>query len=720
MTMTPGLDPNSSASATPPSSDAPKPAGSILERIDPLGSFWRHKFIALFLMAVIAAAGLPFAWIKGKPLYYTEAVIFISPRFLKNLQDDKELEMQSNSQYREYVQQHVRTINRYDIVEEAFNASTSFAKTWLLPGEPPRRSIERLMGALAIRPVPDTYQITVGVAHDFQAGLAEFINKMVEVYLRKAKSEEFYASDVRVASLRREAAELSSGVAANQAKRTALAQDLGVTTFSDSFVNPYDRLLIAAKEAVADARRKRIEAAAALQMLDGAASGQKRKVVDALAAELAGKDTAVTSALGSINTRRADLAAKISGLGDKHPGRIAAMQELAELDAERQRTLDRHAAVFANMLTDQRKGELRRAEQIERELAAEAERQQSQASYFTENYQAGIGMGLEIAQSRKRLDSIDDRIRYFAQEGSAPGFARVFSPARPPDLPIKGGRTKIFAMFCAVALLLGLIVPIALDVLDPRVFSIGDAGRVLGFPPLGWVPDQASGGAPFYREQLLRIAHRMDQERTSHGTRIWCFTGAKSGAGTTTLVAAIGKALHDLGISALTVEANAWRSDPSYRSQGRGLSVVLRGNSELAANIEPACDDAAAHLPVGDIDDTGHLPDVHRLIDVLQGAASAYDIVLVDLPPIIASVDAEYIARRADIVVLVAGAITTQSGDLRAASKVLEKNQPRAVASILNRVRVKGGPAFAQAAFDEFTKGNTAPAPGWRSPWLWK
>ena len=47
MTMTPGLDPNSSASATPPSSDAPKPAGSILERIDPLGSFWRHKFIAL-------------------------------------------------------------------------------------------------------------------------------------------------------------------------------------------------------------------------------------------------------------------------------------------------------------------------------------------------------------------------------------------------------------------------------------------------------------------------------------------------------------------------------------------------------------------------------------------------------------------------------------------------------------------------------------------------
>ena len=52
-------------------------------------------------MAVIAAAGLPFAWIKGKPLYYTEAVIFISPRFLKNLQDDKELEMQSNSQYRE-------------------------------------------------------------------------------------------------------------------------------------------------------------------------------------------------------------------------------------------------------------------------------------------------------------------------------------------------------------------------------------------------------------------------------------------------------------------------------------------------------------------------------------------------------------------------------------------------------------------------------------------
>jgi hypothetical protein len=66
------------------------------------------------------------------------------------------------------------------------------------------------------------------------------------------------------------------------------------------------------------------------------------------AADLAGKDTAVTSALGSINTRRADLAAKISGLSEKHPGRIAAMQELAELDGRISAARADAAAIEAN------------------------------------------------------------------------------------------------------------------------------------------------------------------------------------------------------------------------------------------------------------------------------------------------------------------------------------------------------------------------------------
>jgi polysaccharide biosynthesis transport protein len=297
----------------------------------------------------------------------------------------------------------------------------------------------------------------------------------------------------------------------------------------------------------------------------------------------------------------------------------------------------------------------------------------------------------------------------------------MFSAARPPEQPVRGGRKKIFFLFVAGALMLGLATPVAIDLLDPRVLSPGDAGRVLGFPLMGWVPERTDTGDAFWREQILRLAHRIDQDRTTNGSRVWCFTAAQSGSGTTTMVTAVGKALAELGVPALTVEANAWRSDPRYRSdsRARGLSVVLHGNSHLADNIEPAIHDLPDRLPVGDLDGSGHLPDVHRLIEVLREAGSVYSAVLVDLPPILASVDAEYLSGRADVVVLVLEAVHLQRGELGRAMQALERNRPRAVAGILNRVRLEQGGPGVRRALDEFERGAAAPAPRWRSPWTW-
>ncbi len=708
--------------APAPSQEKPSAASSLLERLHPVRSILAHKFLAASILIVMVGLGLPVAWLKGKAYYAAEAVIFVSPRFLKNLQDDKEVEMQSNSQYREYVQQNVRTINRYDIVEEALRASPVFLRNWKLPNEPERRTVERLMASLAIRPVPDTYQVTVWLEADFKEGLAELVNKVVEVYLRKAKAEEFYASDDRILSLKAEVTQLAASVEARQQERTRLAQELGVTTFTENYVNPYDQLLVGAKQALAEARRKQIEANAALQILEGAASTARQKMLESFALELAGRDIAFTSVIATLNTRRGELLSRISGLAEKHPGRQAALIELNELEAEKQRTLASLGTKYSAVLTDQRRSEVSRTVRIVDDFGKEADRQQSQGSWFTSNYQAGIALGLQIDRDRKRMDSIDDRLRFLAQETRAPGFVRVFSDARPPDLPVRGGRRKIFLLFCIAGVLLATIVPIGLDMLDPRVFSPGDAGRTLGFPVMGWLPRKEEPYLAFWNEQVLRIAHRIDQDRCANASRVWCFTGAQAGSGTTTLVAALGRALTDLGVPALTVEANAWRSDPRYRtgSRGPGLSVVLRGNADLDDVVAMGDDEMSDHIAVGDTGDSGHLPDVHRLMEVLRGAGQAYGVVLVDLPPILASVDAEYLARSADVAVLVMESMRLQQGELGRAVRMLEKIRPKAVAAILNRVPVKGGRAFATGAFDEFAHGVSFKRSFWKSPWLWR
>ncbi|MDZ4799401.1 MAG: hypothetical protein SGI92_14655 [Bryobacteraceae bacterium] len=695
--------------AEPPASSIP----GLLERVNPLHSVLRHRYLALGLLFVVTAIGLPVAWLRGKPVYYTEAVVFVSPRFLKNLQDDKELEMQSNSQYREYVQQNVRTINRFDIVDQALQASPAFKTSFRRPNESDRRLAERIQASLEIKPVTDTYQITVGLEADTTEGLAEFLNKLVTIYLGKAKGEEFYASDERLASLAKEGTQLAADIAGKQEQRTQLAQELGVSTFTENYINPYDRLLVSAKEALADSRRKRIEADAAVTMLEGPKTGNPKAWVEAFALDAASKDAAVTTALAALNARRAELLTRSSGLAERHPGRIAAQQEIAEIDNEKRKVLDGLVSSYSRNLVDQRRAEARRARQVEEALSSEVDTQQSQAAFFTRKYQEGISMGLQIDRARKRFDSIDDRSRFLTQEGRAPGFVRMFSEARTPELPIRGGKRKIALLFVIAGLLLAIVIPVGLDVLDPRVFSPTDAARVSGLPLLAWLPDRKQFSEAFWSEQVLRLAHRIDQDRTANGTRIWCFTGAHGKAGTTTVVRALGKALTDLGVSVLTVEA-----DPRTATQSGGLTVLLQGHSTLTNEIEREGDAAPDRLSAGQGDGSGHLPDIHRLLDVLREAANVYGTVLVDVPAVASSVDSEYVSSRADAVVLIARA-GSNGAQLTRALKLLERNRPRAVATVLNATPRECS-ATVEREYAEFRDGTAPTEPGWRTPWLWR
>jgi Mrp family chromosome partitioning ATPase/capsular polysaccharide biosynthesis protein len=687
---------------------------------NPLGSLRGHPILALATFAVIAALGLPFAWIKGKSAYSTSAVIFVSPRFLANLQDDKEFELQSNSQYREYVQQNVRTINRYDIVSEALNRMGDKKSLWIKKGEGLSRSIERLQGALEIVPIPDTYQIAVSLEGEKPEGLAEIVNSVVDTFIVKAKSEELYASDRRVANLVTERGNLQEEISQKQARRTEIAQELGVSTFTENYANPYDKLLIDAKEALAEAKRQRIQAEAQLGSVDSKQRPEGLQALQAYAQDLAGKDPALTSFQANLNARRTSLMSSISGLATDHPGRKAAERELADLEREHERVFHSLLNSYSNMLMDQRQAEAYKTNRVENKLDTEVHDQESKATWFTRNYQDGLALGLEIDRTRKRLDSIEDRISFLSLEHKAPGFMRVFSEARTPDLPVKGGRKKLFGMVLIAALIMGLAAPTGADFTDPRLHTPASVHAVLGFAPLAWLMEKSQAGEAFSREQICRLANRISQEQQSHGSRIFAFTSVKAGGGTTSIVTETAMALTRLGIPALAVEANAYRSDPRYRSpRSRGLAVALRGTHTIDSVITPGDDEFPDHVPVGDIGNERNLPDILSLVAILREASKSYGVILVDLPPILASVDAELIARTADVTVLVVRAADCLKKDLQRAVHALQRLRPRAVSAIVNRVDINAS-AGVRAARQEFETGTAPTQSVWASPWLWR
>lgn len=688
--------------------------------LNPLASFRKHRKLAMISALLIMAAGLPIAWFIGSPKYSSTAVIFVSPRFLANLEGGREQELQSNSQYREYVQQNVRTINRFDILLEALRKTGGTKSFWVRPNESLERAAERLQAELEVQPVPDTYQITVTLESDRQAGLAQLVNAVANTYLEKVKSEEFFASDERIQTLERDRNRLQQEIDEKQAQRIRVAQELGTSGFGDGYTNPFDRRVGITKEALAEASRARIQADAALAAFDTRQRPEGADALRAYAFDQASKNSTLAGLLSHLTVRRAQVLSSINGLSPDHPGRRGAERELADIERQRREASDKLVDEYSRMLIDQRRADAYKAKRVEQDLSSELNSQTSEASWFTSKYQEGIQLGLDIDRARKRFETLQQRIDFLSLEKDAPGFVRLFTPARTPDLPSKGGRRKIFTLFCAAGLAFGLLLPVAVDILDPRIHGLPDVEGVLGFQPISWVMEKREAGPEFAREQILRLANRLSQEQQNHGSRIFAFTSVKARGGTSTLVTETARALARLGVPALAVEANAYRADPRYRKpQARGLTVLLAGHQDLRDSVLTAEADLPDRIPVGEIGTEKNLPDIQNLIEILRQATAMYELVLVDLPPILVSVDAEYIARVADVVVLVIEAEAVTRGELRRAATSLERLKVSAVSAVLNRVRADAASGLARNALLEFQTGATETRSKWSRPWLW-
>jgi Mrp family chromosome partitioning ATPase/capsular polysaccharide biosynthesis protein len=689
--------------------------------INPLRSLRAHRWLAALILVGVGAAGLPVSLWKGKPTYYAECVIYISPTFMRNLQEDKEVRLDSTAQYQEFVQQNARTMNRYDIVYDALQRLGKKRFTWQQPGESDRRAAERLQGALEIQPVPDTYQVTIGLEDYKPDGLSDIVNTIGDVYVQKERGEDFYASDRRIASLRQERAKLTADIEQKDAERGRISQELAVSSFSENFENPYDRLIQDAKESLASARQKRYEAESQFGAIDPTRPDSKA-TLSALAMDQAARDSALISLESNLNQRRSLLLAQISGLAPAHPGRKAIEREIAEIDAQLKEKNAELVAEYGKSLLEQRRAEVYKTRRVEDALAADVAKESGRASEFSRDYQRGMALGRDIDTDRKRLDAIDERINFLSLESEAPGFARIFSYARPVDVPIKSSRRKIFVVFFAGALFLALAVPLAVDFLDPRIHTMEDAERVLGFAPIAWVAERKQGTPEFIRDQMLRVAAGIQHDADAAGTHYVVLTSPQPGGGTTTLALSVGEELARLGVKVLVVEANAFHPDARY-PRGAGFAQWLEGKGSASVGASLNGTPREFHVPAIGAGDTGgqrHLPNLKRFREVLKERAGNFDVVLMDAPPLALSADSELLARAGDLVLLVVEAEALTRSDLVRAARWLERAQPKAVGAILNRVRLAQAGGYYRTAVQEFASGERQPESALVSPWLWK
>lgn len=696
--------------------------------IKPLVSLRSHKRLALGCGILVFLLGAPIAWIKGTPKFQAEATVQVSPRYMKNLRDDQELVMESNTQYRQFVQHQIHSIVRFDVLQAALNDPNNAAarQVWQRPTESPRRAIERLQAALVVRPVPDTYLIRVALEGDKPQGLDTVVNAVMKAYLTKSHEEQLFNADVRTEALSEREQQLLNKIRENVSQRNAIARDLNLTSFSENIGNPFDKLVADQRHGLDGARQQRITAEAALQAFQqrGDTHINVRSVQDNVL-----NDPGLNSLKSNLYNRYGDLTTQMSGLRPEHPAYAAAVQEKAEIEQEiraQDRLLENR--VRANILA-RLQATAEQAQVIEKGLEKELQTLESRSSNYAALFQQALTYTNEIDQARKEVEQIRDRMSFFQVEGSSPGFLRSVSPARPAEMPLGTGRKKLLLLVLLASLASAVVAPLVADLLDRRVRTVNTAQSLMGIPAAGWQLDvSAPASELFAEEQRRRMAAALIRFQQREGQRIFGFCGIKPGAGCTTLIFSLAQTLQQLGFKTLVVEANGFRPDARYHGAAANLLQVLQGQHPADMAVNPASAHLPARVAYGAGQDTAGAPpnqgrqfSLDGLQKQLQAWSQDVDFLLVDMPPLLVSADAELLLTRMGHVLLVLEAGASTRGEILRARRMLQALDPEAVGFILNRVRPFQGGGYLNSLLVEHVSqrkhSDVMTLPAWKLWW---
>jgi Mrp family chromosome partitioning ATPase/capsular polysaccharide biosynthesis protein len=673
--------------------------------IKPLLSLRKHYFLSIVIWLLVVLVGIPVAWIKGQSYYSTEAVFQVSPNYMKNLTADKELEFQSNTQYREFVNHLSTTVTRYDVVQRALKKLKDRNIDLQPKGQTERKFIEQLQKLVYVRAIPDTYMVRIVMDGPKKESLAEIVNAVTTSFLETTKSEQIYGSVERLEVLEKNSARLRDEIVQLESQRVGLAELLGLTTFGENAVSPYDALLAHAHEKLTIASVERVQAEATLHAFlteRETPSSMGRSIM-----EMRLQDNGLQSLRNEVVKRSEELGRATAGLEDTHPAKKPALAEYEAINKRLQaRESEFEKAAFDNVKS-RLVASLSQTKQVETEVQLGLNKIEAQAANYARNFQQAMHITSDIRKRELELKEARDRLNYLQTESGAIGFVRLVTPALPAEMPYGVGKTKLMLVVILLASVLALVAPVALDLLDRRIFTVNDAEKLMGMPAAGWQVEVNDRSTQIYaKEQSRRYASTLLRDKARAGKHVFAFTAVKSDAGATTVILNTAVVLQQLGIRVLVVDANSFSPSAELNTSAPGLSEYLSGKVDLESISQTIVyqDEPLQAIGFG----TALMDGIQRLDRFKQAVASwseQYEIVLIDLPPVLLSADAELLIEVLGQVFLVLEAQSVTKGEVTRAKRVLSRLDPQAVGLFVNRIPMFQGAGYMQELMVETLMG---------------
>ena len=252
-----------------------------------------------------------------------------------------------------------------------------------------------------------------------------------------------------------------------------------------------------------------------------------------------------------------------------------------------------------------------------------------------------------------------------------------------------------------VGLLLGLglaaLIVFFKDQFDDAIRVPEDIEAKLGLPLLGVVPQSRDDEPDLaMRDPKSPVSEAYNSLRgsllysTPEGLpQIILITSAQAAEGKTTTAIATAQGFARMGKNVLLIDADMRRPSLHKRmslNTERGLSTLLTSHEPLASAVVPGGLPKLSVLVAGPVPPSPtELLSTARIEEILQEAASQYDVVLVDSPPILGLADAPMLSALVDGVIFVVEADRSRRGALKTALRRLRSMRPIILGAVLTK-----------------------------------
>jgi polysaccharide biosynthesis transport protein len=544
-----------------------------------------------------------------------------------------------------------------------------------------RQTVSRVRGSLTILPVRASRIVRITVSLPNREMAQKIANGYIDAFVAASLDRRYEASAYARKFLEERLQQLKVRLEESEKQLVKYAEEKGIITLAENR-SLVDADLEAINAKLTELRNERIKQ----ELL-----WKQAQITDGLSLKEV-RDSATVQENRKLHTQLiAEYQQKLALYRPAYPAMVQLRKQIEELDHQLELEIKAVKIVMKTAYEGAQKAEELLTQQLEAAKAIMVEQRNRSIQYNI--------LQREVDTNRTLYDGLLQRYKEIGIAGNV--GANNVSVVDRASLPVRPSSPRL-TFNIALALLLGLgsgiLAAFGLDYLDDSFKVPEDIERETGLSVIGVVPlpklgrlveeevaDPHSGMAEAYRSLRTGL-----QFASSEGLpKSLLVTSSRPSEGKSTTTLCLARSFASIGLNVLLVDAdlrNAKLHKQLHCNNQFGLSNYLTGAMLAEQVVQETDQDTLAFMASGPLPpNPAELLSGSRFMSLLTLAGQAFDIVIIDAPPVMGLADAPLLSTAAQATLLVVAANETRRSTFKVAIKRLQLARANLLGAMLNK-----------------------------------